>query len=196
MVPCGGEEEVGGAEVVGEDVGEFYAGSCCGDGSGINDGTQVVAMEGFGGDGGGGGIRCGGVDFAFVGAKVVGDFVFAGTGGQGGAGFDLAGAGAAGIEREELFHVRGRGELEIVCECVQGGSGLVAEPGELAEGCPGVTAFAVMGNVASGIVGVGASGSFDRGMGDLVGFGTSSAPSLGRAASDFPWEILDVQDST
>ena len=57
LVPCGGEKEVGGAEVVGEDVGEFYAGSCCGDGSGINDGTQIVAMEGFGGDGGGGGIR-------------------------------------------------------------------------------------------------------------------------------------------
>ena len=56
LVPSGGEKEVGGAEVVGEDVGEFYAGSCCGDGSGINDGTQIVAMEGFGGDGGGGGI--------------------------------------------------------------------------------------------------------------------------------------------
>ena len=59
------------------------------------------------------------MDFAFIGAKVVGDFVFAGTGGQGGAGFDLAGAGAAGIEGEELFDVRGRGDLEIICEVVQ-----------------------------------------------------------------------------
>ena len=56
LVPCGAEEEVGGAEVVGEDVGEFYAGPCCGDGAGVNDGSQIVAREGFGGDGGGGGI--------------------------------------------------------------------------------------------------------------------------------------------
>jgi hypothetical protein len=69
-IPSGGEEQVSGAEVIGEDVGEFYGSASRCDGTGVNDGTKVVAVDGFGGDGGGEEIGSGGMNFPFVAAKV------------------------------------------------------------------------------------------------------------------------------
>lgn len=124
-VPEAGDEDIGGAEVVIELGGEadcFAFGG--GDGAGVDEVAEAVAVNAFGLYGGGAAVGGGAVDFLLISPEVEGDFLFEGAA-ECGAGFELAGTVPGGIEEELAVNVGG-GFEDVVREIVAEASRLLA----------------------------------------------------------------------
>ena len=187
-IPSGGENDVGGAEVVGEEGIELDDGRDAGlflDG--VDGGAELVTVEGFLEDGGGTASGLGAEDFPLITAEIEG-------GESGGAAADVG-------SQEILFPTRAGGiELEgggadggaillgggdageaLIAVALGGIEGLEqrgAELGdllELAEGGPLVAALAIGNDAPSGIVSVTSGEAADGGGGDGMGAGAAVA---------------------